>query len=199
MIPGEQPGVLLFAAVLGFLVGSINPATIIAKARGIDLRAVGSGNPGATNSVRAMGARTGVLVGVLDILKGLIPAVLFGAVSPVAGQVAGLAAVLGHIFSPFLRGRGGKGVATTLGAVLGVQAWWALPMLAAFGAVFAITRRVGLGAVAGAVVLIGLGLWSADTDPQRWFAVVLGCVVIARHQGNIRAALAGREDPAEAT
>ena len=119
-----EPWQLLVAAVVGFLVGSINPATIVARARGINLRDIGSGNPGATNTARALGARTGVLVGFLDIMKGFIPAAAFSQWGPAAGEVAGLAAVLGHIFSPFLKGRGGKGVATTLGAVLGVQPLW---------------------------------------------------------------------------
>lgn len=185
----DGSALLLLAAVAGFLVGSINPATILARARGVDLRSIGSGNPGATNSVRAMGPAIGVLVGVIDVLKGLLPALVFGSADPVAGAVAGLAAVLGHIFSPFLRGRGGKGVATTLGAVLGVHAWWAVPLLLGFAAAFAVTRRVGLGAVVGSVVLIGLGLFAPASEAERWFAILLGAVVIARHHANIRAFL----------
>lgn len=195
MIEGTEIWAVLLAALVGFVVGSINPATLIARARGINLADIGSGNPGATNTARALGARAGVIVGLLDILKGLLPALAFSVVSPVAGEVAGLAAVLGHIFSPFLRGKGGKGVATTLGAVLGVQPLWAVPMLAAFGIVLALTRRVGLGAVAGAVVLIAIGLWWAQTPPERAFAVVLGVVVIVRHHANIRAAIVGAADP----
>lgn len=183
---------VLTAAVVGFVVGSINPATLIARARGVNLRAIGSGNPGATNTARAMGARTGVLVGVIDVLKGFVPALAFSAWGGMAaGEAAGLAAVLGHIFSPFLRGRGGKGVATTLGAVLGVQPLWAVPMLAVFAAVLAVTRRVGLGAVAGALVLIALGIWAAGSTGERWFGITLGLVVLVRHQANIRAALTG--------
>jgi len=183
------------AAVVGFAIGSINPATLIAKARGINLAEVGSGNPGATNTARAMGARTGVLVGLLDVLKGLLPALAFSTLSPLAGEVAGLAAVLGHIFSPFLRGKGGKGVATTLGAVLGVQPLWAIPMLLAFGIVLGLTRRVGLGAVAGAVVLVAIGVWWAPDGAERWFAIILGVVVVLRHHANIAAAIKGAADP----
>ncbi len=189
---------LFAAAVVGFVMGSINPATIVARLRGINLREVGSGNPGATNTARAMGVRTGVLVGVLDVLKGFIPAAGFSLWGPAAGEVAGLFAVLGHIFSPFLRGRGGKGVATTLGAVLGVQPWWAIPMLLAFGVALATTKRMGIGAVAGAVVLIALGVWWAERPDERLFAVALGVVVIVRHQENIRAVFTGKEDEADA-
>ena len=190
MISDPQWWQLLIAAVVGFGVGSINPATMLASARGIDLKDVGSGNPGATNTARALGRGAGVLVGVLDILKGFLPAIGFSLWGPVAGGVAGFAAVLGHIFSPFLRGRGGKGVATTLGAVLGVQALWAIPMLAVFGVVFGVTRRMGMGAVAGAVALIGCGIWWSDNDAQTMFAVALGLLVIVRHERNIRAAVA---------
>lgn len=191
MTEALEPWQLLLPAVVGFLVGSINPATLIARARGIDLREVGSGNPGATNTARAMGPRTGVLVGLLDILKGFLPAALFSLwVAPAAGEVAGLAAVLGHIFSPFLKGKGGKGVATTIGAILGVQPLWAVPILIAFGITLAISKRMGMGAVAGAVVLIALGLWWAETTSERIFGVALGVIVIARHATNLKALIA---------
>lgn len=187
----------ILAAVVGYLVGAINPAAILARALGVDLRTVGSGNPGATNAARALGTRWGVLVGLLDVLKGFVPAVLFGAlVGQAAGELAGLAAVLGHITSPFLKGRGGKGVATTLGAILGVQPLLAIPVLLAFGVGVALTRRVGIGAVAGAVALIVSGIvgwaigWTDAAD--LWFAVALGLLVLVRHQGNIRRAWQAR-------
>ena len=181
---------ILVAAVAGYAVGAINPAAIVARIFGVDLRRTGSGNPGATNVARALGPRWGVLVGVLDVLKGFIPAFVFGElVGQTAGEVAGLAAVVGHITSPYLRGRGGKGVATTLGAILGVQPLLAIPVLIAFGIGVAIWRRVGLGAVLGAVVLIISGVvgwatgWTDESD--MWFAVVMGVLVLARHQRNI--------------
>ncbi len=129
------------AAVVGYLVGSINPAAIIARLRGVDYRTVGSGNPGATNISRALGKRTGILVALLDILKGFVPALGFtlwtGDIG--VGEVAGFTAVIGHITSPFLKGRGGKGVATSLGAVLAIEWIWVLPVLAVFGIVFLAT------------------------------------------------------------
>jgi glycerol-3-phosphate acyltransferase PlsY len=194
VIESAEPWQLLIAAAVGFLVGSVNPATIVAKARGVNLRDIGSGNPGATNAVRAMGRRAGVIVGLLDILKGLVPALAFSGWGPAAAGTAGLFAVLGHIFSPFLRGRGGKGVATTLGAVLGVEPVWAIPMLLAFGVTYAVTKRVGIGAVAGAATLIVIGLWWSDVRAEQIFAVFLGVVVIIRHQSNLREAFAGRRE-----
>jgi glycerol-3-phosphate acyltransferase PlsY len=181
----------LIAGAVGYGLGAVNPAAIVARVFGVDLRATGSGNPGATNVGRALGPRWGVLVGVLDVLKGFVPAVLFGTfVGQTSGEIAGLAAVVGHITSPYLKGRGGKGVATTLGAILGVQPLLAVPVLLAFGIGVAVWHRVGLGAVLGAVALMASGIvgwwvgWNDESD--MWFAVVLGMLVLTRHQRNIR-------------
>lgn len=183
----------LIAAVVGYGLGAINPAAIVARAFRIDLRGVGSGNPGATNVGRALGPRWAVLVGVLDALKGFLPACVFGLlVGQTTGEIAGVAAVVGHITSPYLRGRGGKGVATALGAILGVQPLLAIPVLAAFGIGVAVWHRVGLGAVLGAVALVVggvVGWWTGWTDEaDMWFAVVLGALVLVRHQRNLRQA-----------
>jgi glycerol-3-phosphate acyltransferase PlsY len=179
------------AALVGYLVGAINPATIIARIFRVDLRSSGSGNPGATNVGRVLGPRWGIVVGVLDVLKGFVPAFAFGAlVGQTAGEVAGLAAVLGHITSPYLKGRGGKGVATTLGAILGVQPVLAIPVLMAFGVGVAVFHRVGLGAVLGAIVLFVcgvIGYWTGWTDvTDMWFAVALSVIVLVRHERNLR-------------
>lgn len=183
--------VVVLAAVVGYGIGSVNPAAIVARVRGTDLREVGSGNPGATNAGRAFGWKVGVLVALLDVLKGFVPVVAFEALGyPEAGLVAGLAAVLGHVTSPWLRGRGGKGVATSLGAILAVQPWWAVIALAVFGAVFAITRRVGLSSVAAAVALVPAALWLHATTAQVVFAVVLAVIVVVRHRRNLAAAFA---------
>jgi len=185
----------VIAAAVGYGLGAINPAAIVARVFHVDLRSTGSGNPGATNVGRALGPRWAVLVGFLDILKGFVPAVVFGTVvGQTAGEVAGIAAVVGHITSPYLRGRGGKGVATTLGAILGVQPLLAVPVLIAFGIGVAVWHRVGLGAVLGSLALIvsGLAAWGAGwiDDTDMWFAVVLGMLVLVRHQRNLREAWA---------
>lgn len=183
----------LSAAAVGYVIGAVNPAAIIATVRGTDLRAVGSGNPGATNAGRAFGWRIGVLVGVLDILKGLVPVLLMTYLGgPVPGLVAGIAAVLGHISSPFLRGRGGKGVATSLGAVLAVQPVWALVVVTVFGLTFALTRRVGLSSVAGSLLLVPVSLRWGDGVPDVVFAAVLTTIIVVRHRRNIVEAVALR-------
>ena len=181
---------VLLGAIVGFLVGSISPTMIFAKFYKADVRGTGSGNPGATNASRVMGKKVGITIAVLDILKGFVPAVVFGALSSdYAGEVAGLFAVLGHIFSPWLGFRGGKGVATTLGAILGVHAIWAIPVLAAFGLGFLVTKRIGLSAVAAALALIACGLFWSNTPEQQFFGISLGLLVLIRHLGNIQRAL----------
>lgn len=182
---------LTLASIVGYGIGALSPAAFIARARGIDLRGSGSGNPGATNAGRVMGRKVGYLVGVLDVLKGLAPAL---AVRPAwglsAAMVAGVAAVLGHCTSPWLHGRGGKGVATSLGAILGVAPVWALGALVAFVLVLLLTRWVALASVAAAVTLISVAvavtLVGADPlERQRLaWAVVLGGIVIYRHRAN---------------
>lgn len=174
-----------------FLIGAINPATIIARLLGKDLASSGSGNPGATNAGRVLGRRWGVLVGVLDVLKGLLPTFFAGQAlgAPVAYAV-GLAAVLGHIWSPFLHGRGGKGVATTLGAILGVHPWVALVVLGVFVVALVITRWVAAGSILAAVALVvTAGLVLAERAPgDRWTAAWLAglaLIVLWRHQKNV--------------
>jgi glycerol-3-phosphate acyltransferase PlsY len=183
----EQWWWLPVAAAVGYALGAVNPAAILARIRGVDLAHAGSGNPGATNVGRVMGPALGVLVGALDVLKGFVPVVVFARWGgPGAGEVAGLAAVVGHITSPFLHGHGGKGVATALGAILGVQPLWAIPVLAAFGLVVLVTRRVGLGAVAGALTLVPTALLSHASDWDVAFAVALTVLILLRHRTNLR-------------
>lgn len=184
--------VVLISAVIGYFVGAINPAAIIARVRGVDLRSQGSGNPGATNTSRVLGARYGVVVGAIDILKGLLPAAAFHLLfGELAGAVAGCAAVLGHVTSPYLKGRGGKGVATSLGAVIGVAPWLAVPVLIVFGIVVAISRTVGIAATAGAVTLLITGVVALmmGATVTGVFAIVLAIIVLARHRRNIIAAV----------
>ena len=188
-----EPGWALAAWVIGaFLIGSINPASLIAAARGVNIASAGSGNPGATNMGRVLGKRWGVLVGVLDILKGLLPtlAAVHWAGLP-TGYAVGWAAVAGHIFSPFLRGRGGKGVATTMGAILGVHWWVGLIMLAVFVVTVRAWRWVAGASVtsAAALMLLGLASFTGRVFDLDWqfgiFALALGLLVVYRHLGQL--------------
>lgn len=177
---------LLVAAVVGYLVGSASPAALIARARGVDLRQSGSGNPGATNAGRVLGRKVGVVVALLDVAKGAVPAAAFGLVDHEAGLVAGAAAVLGHITSPWLRGRGGKGVATAGGAILGSHPLWA-PLVIGVWAVVALgTRWVALASVCAALTLPVVVLVADREWPELAWSVPIALVVTARHRANLQ-------------
>ncbi len=185
----SQIAVLALVAVISYFIGAINPAAIIARVRGIDLRSSGSGNPGATNAGRVMGRGTGVVVAILDILKGFLPVVIADRlVDQPAEVVAGLFAVLGHITSPFLGFAGGKGVATAAGAILGVQPVWMIPVLIAFGITFWFTRQMGLASVAGTLVLLPVSLIGPHSTSEAVFAWLLAPIVVWRHRENLRQA-----------
>ena len=172
---------VLAAVVVGYFVGAISPATLIARRRGVDLSAVGSGNPGASNAGRALGRRTGIVVALFDVAKGAVPAAVFAAGDHRAGLVAGVAAVLGHVSSPFLRGKGGKGVATAAGAILGSQPLWAPVVLVAWLLVLATTRWIALASVlAGLTVLVVALIAHEDVV----WAAALALVIAVRHRKN---------------
>ena len=174
---------ILLAALVGYLVGAASPSTLLARRAGIDLRTIGSGNPGATNTARALGPGAGLVVAVLDALKGLLPAAGFGMVDHRAGLVVGIAAVLGHVTSPFLRGHGGKGVATAAGAILGSHPLWAPVVLLAWVLVLAVSRWTALASVAAALTVLAVALVVREDVP---WAAALALVVLVRHQPNVR-------------
>jgi glycerol-3-phosphate acyltransferase PlsY len=189
------------AAVVAFVIGAVNPATILARVLGKELRGVGSGNPGATNAGRALGTRWGILVGVLDVLKGLVPVLLAAHfLGAVTALVVGLAVVLGHIWSPFLKGQGGKGVATSLGAILAVEPWFGLVMVVVFALLVWRLRWVAGASVSACLLLLVLGLLAwfrwiplGTRDTGAW-CVVLALIVIYRHRRNIELWIAARRD-----
>lgn len=175
----------VLAAVAGYLLGAVSPATLFARHAGADLRGSGSGNPGATNVGRVLGRKAGIAVGVLDVLKGYVPALAFALlVSPEAGLVAGFAAMLGHVSSPFLRGHGGKGVATAAGAILGSHPLWAPFVLVAWVVVVAVTKWVALGSVTSALVLVVVALAFREPAADVAWAAAIAFVVLLRHRGN---------------
>lgn len=186
--------------LVGYFIGAINPAAIIARLRGVNLRTAGSGNPGATNAGRVLGRRTGILVGLLDVLKGFVPALLAGLLLGADyGLLAGFAAFLGHVTSPFLGFHGGKGVATAGGAILGTNPIWLIPVLLVAALAFGVSKRMGLASVAGALTLIPTAMLLNDSWQETAFAVAMALVIVIRHQLNIRAAisdaLAARRGP----
>ena len=183
---------LLSAAAVGYLCGSISTATLAARRRGVDLRVIGSGNPGATNVGRALGRRAGLVVALLDVVKGALPAAGFGALDHRAGLVAGAAAMLGHVTSPLLRGRGGRGVATAAGAIIGSHPLWAPVVLLVRVLVVAVSKWVALASVSAAVSLTLVALVAGE---DLLWAAALMLVVLARHQPNLAGWLEARRPP----
>jgi glycerol-3-phosphate acyltransferase PlsY len=189
---------VVVAGAASYALGSLSPAAAAARLRGVDLRGSGSGNPGATNAARAMGVKVGVVVGALDVAKGFAPVMFFNQYGQPCGEVAGLAAALGHVTSPLLKGRGGKGVATSLGAILAIEPLWAVPVLAGFGATVGLTHQVGIGSVVGSVTLLPTSflIWRGWAGVG--FAAGMSGLVMYRHRRNIRSFAASLRDPGSA-
>lgn len=179
---------------IAYLIGTFPSATLVARANGVDIREVGSGNPGASNVARVLGWRKGVWVFVLDALKGALAAGL-GLV--VAGRPAGYAcaavAVLGHVFPAWQRFRGGKGVATGGGA-FGVLSPLVFPVMVVIW--FAVSRTTRKASIASIVIvaLLPLGVWLVRHEVWEVLATVGICIlVMARHLGNIRRLVRNKE------
>lgn len=192
-------GALALSVVISFLLGSIPFGYIVGRMHGTDIREHGSGNTGATNVARTFGAKWGGLVLLLDALKGYLGVMVASAlVGAVGGQVtlpalhaaqvaSGVAAVLGHVFTPFLGFHGGKGVATGLGVGLALVPIAALVGLAVFLIVVAITRYMSLGSLAGiASAPFSVMFFYDGSVPYLIYSLLLLAVVVVAHRGNIK-------------
>ena len=196
-----------------YVVGSTPFGVLLARARGVDLRKVGSGNVGATNCGRALGRRWGYLCFVLDVAKGLGPVLVAGWLVrpaegvPAVGQQAcwlltGCGAIAGHVFSFWLKFRGGKGVATALGVVLGVWPYFTFAGLIVLGVWVAVTltsRYVSLGSIRAAGVFLPAFAalhWGrlASLWPMGAFAGLMVVLILVRHRANIARLLKGTEN-----
>ncbi|MFC3077999.1 glycerol-3-phosphate 1-O-acyltransferase PlsY [Phenylobacterium terrae] len=197
-----------------YLLGSIPTAYLAGRMYGLDIRERGSKSVGATNALRVLGKAPALVVLLVDVLKGAAAIVLvrwlcsqlfahplFGAPptldeqvwTPWAVGVAGLAALLGHSRSVWLKFSGGKSVATGLGVVLALSWPVALGALALFGAVTAVSRRVSLGSISAALAATLLILGLEHPTPYRLLVVAGAAYVIVRHRENIRRLIAGTE------
>ncbi|HSI73311.1 MAG TPA: glycerol-3-phosphate 1-O-acyltransferase PlsY [Fimbriimonas sp.] len=207
--------ILLALYVGAFLLGSIPVGYLVAKARGIDIRTVGSGNIGATNVTRALGHKTGYAVFLVDVLKGLIPGLVARVLFPpdiwsyndappnwffwgwpvqILWFLAGIAAFLGHMFCPWLGFKGGKGIATGLGALLAAAPTTALCSFGVFLAFLFLTHYVSLSSLIAAVALPIFGL-TLPGEPRELvaFYVPLSLLIFYKHRDNIKRLKAGTE------
>ncbi len=191
--------------VLAYLIGAIPFGLFIARYHGIDIRQFGSGNIGATNVMRILGKKAGLATFALDALKGWLPVDVLPPIAnrlpmtnldPVAlGIFCGVAAVIGHSFPVYLRFKGGKGVATSAGALIGMAPFAAIFGLASWGIAFKLTRYVSLASIIAALVVAGVGWWRYAQDTLLLPSVLslLVFLVIIRHRSNILRLLGGRE------
>jgi len=188
---------LAFAALfcLAYLVGSIPFGLIVGKVfYGVDVRQHGSGNVGTTNVFRVLGKKAGVVVMVLDILKGYLPAALAAAFfSPWYAIFIAAAPVVGHICSVFLKGSGGKGVATGAGVVLALAPLVFVICFATWIAIILFTRYVSVASLTVALMVPVLVILFRDPLPYEIAGVLVALIVWWAHRGNIRRLLNGTE------
>ena len=224
---------LWLCPLLAFLLGSIPFGLLIARARGIDIRAHGSGNIGATNVLRVMGKKYGIPCLLLDMLKGFIPVVIAVNLIQIAGRpvqvplgfldawalklaagdalkaqiaqiLTALCAVLGHNYSPWVGFKGGKGIATSAGVLLGLMPFAVIILLAAWLLLFITTRYVSVASIGAAAVLPLLTLWGSWhhgriqdgtwNKPLFVFSVIIAVLAIWKHRSNIQRLREGTEN-----
>ena len=210
--------ITLATLVGAYLLGSIPFGFVVAKAMGVDIRSVGSGNIGATNALRVLGKPAGIFVLLMDALKGyaacawLAPLIYNWIIPHISGlaptfsmiaevdrlkfeTIAGVGAVLGHNYTCWLKFKGGKGIATTAGVYIALAPWALLVGLVAFLLMVLITRYVSVGSISAAIALPAT-VWVMS--PQNLFLCIvttaLGVLAIYKHKGNIQRLLAGTEN-----
>lgn len=220
----------IFPPLLGFLLGSIPFGLLIAKSHGVNIREHGSGNIGATNVLRTIGKKAGYTCLLLDFLKGFIPVVIasnivtyeggnspWPVISPLFDNAAvlpqlqaqlvpvitALCAVLGHNFSPWIGFKGGKGIATSGGVLLGLAPMLVPCLLVIWLLTFFITKYVSVASIAAAIalpIMTHLGArfhdrWADGTwnRPLFYFTLIVGLLAVWRHRSNIAKLFAGTE------
>lgn len=193
---------------LGYLLGSIPTGYLAGRIAGVDIRKTGSGNIGATNVVRTLGKRYGYPVFAIDLLKGLAAVMIATALAghldltprwiQVFGITAGVCCVLGHSFTVWLKFKGGKGVATSIGVILGLMPLAALIVLGVWIVTFELGRYVSLASmIAAAALPIAVVLLSrhvqSDNAVLVYFSVFLTAVIVLRHRANLVRLIRGTE------
>jgi glycerol-3-phosphate acyltransferase PlsY len=182
--------------IAAYLIGSVPFALLLARVWGAnDLRRVGSGNIGAANVLRASGITAGVLAAVLDIAKGAAGVMLAARMDPTSSSaaVAGIAAIVGHIYPVWLRFRGGKGVATACGVFAVLTPLAVPPALAIFVVTVWMTKYVSLGSVLATLALPPIAYAMGTPAPAVLAAFASAAIIIFRHRSNLERLRAGSE------
>jgi len=201
---------LVLKAGLSYLLGSVMGSLVITRLTGgADIRTLGSGNAGATNALRTQGRKVGVAVLAIDLTKGwiatgvlaswVLPSVIPSAAAPLAlwcAPLCGIAVMLGHVYPLWYGFRGGKGVATLLGAVLGINGWLLLPMMLTWLAAVIVFGYVGLASILAAVALAVAIAVTYQSAPLIAFGIVSALLILYTHRSNIARMRTGTESRA---
>lgn len=206
--PRVEPIGYAATAIAAYFLGSIPTGFLAGKAKGIDVRKTGSGNIGATNVTRALGKKIGLVVLIVDALKGFLAcrltpmiAMQLAGMDPAADDpiherfavIGGVCAILGHNYTFWLKFKGGKGIATTAGALLALMPVVGLICIATWLVFLALSRFVSIASIAAAVA-VPVSAWAMDrSNLMIGVALVLGTLAIFKHRDNIRRLIAGTE------
>ncbi len=199
----KEAGVAVALVVLSYLLGSVPLGLLLARLKGVDIRKVGSGNIGATNVFRCVSKPLGIATFVGDALKGFIPAFIFpmlgtwlGAEPGAAlGLLCGCAAVIGHNWPIFAGFKGGKGISTSAGMLLGIAPAAAVCGVVAWALLTALTRYVSLASIGAAVAVPAAGWWLYGGEGKLLPSALtlMGALAVWKHRANIRRLLRGEE------
>lgn len=196
---------IALAVIAAYLVGSIDFAVIVARMHGVDIREVGSGNPGASNVMRSIGRVPGAMVLVLDAFKGVIGAAM-GAIAaappfdPLSqwAFLAGLAAVVGHCYPIFHKFKGGKGVATGLGVLFFTMPLVGLIIVVTWIVLLKLTKTASISSLIVVFGTIPLAIWQGVSGMALVWLLVTVVLIVWRHRGNIQKVVRGDEQKVEA-
>jgi acyl phosphate:glycerol-3-phosphate acyltransferase len=193
---------MIFNTIFAYLAGSVPTAVWYGKIfHGIDVRQHGSGNAGATNSLRTLGKKAGIIVLIVDFLKGFLAvkaaSLLSTETHSILPLIMGLAVIIGHIFPIFAQFRGGKGVATAMGVLVATFPWAALGCVLTFMVVVFITKYVSLASLLGALafpIQLNFNIWNDNADKYSiGFASVIFVILLIMHRENIQRLIQGTE------
>ena len=182
----------IIMVVVAYLMGNISPAILLGRAHGIDIKKEGSGNAGTTNVLRVLGKKAAVITLVIDILKGTIAVVLGGLLfGEVVASICVAAVLAGHVWPVFFGFKGGKGVATAFGALMGLQPLMGLTALLIVAIGVLISRRMSFGSLLGAITFPAVAYYfNPEFLPM---GIILAVVIIVKHRSNIVRLIKGEE------
>ncbi|MDR1779010.1 MAG: glycerol-3-phosphate 1-O-acyltransferase PlsY [Clostridiales Family XIII bacterium] len=201
---------LVVLIVFGYFLGNVNPAIIIGRLKGVDIRKQGSGNAGTTNALRTLGKGVGAVVFLVDVLKGFVPVFVikmfadswqYSFAPNQEALLCGLFIILGHMWPMLFRFKGGKGVATTFGVLLAVAPVVALILIGVVLLTVAVFRMVSLGVMIAAAVAVPLSCFM-DLNPYPmgiselilpWWILVVAMLILIKHRGNFERIVSGTE------